>query len=377
MQTELSRQLGMDVPVFGFSYEPSVVAAISRNGGFGVLGCLRYGGDADEMDAAISYLERETGGRPFGVNIVMPVSAAAVDASELDDLEAKLRALIPAEHQDFVDAFLAEHDVPPLPEDGEEVRGVLGWTPQTGERQLEVAFAHRPALLASALGPPPKEVVDQAHERDARVAALVGRVDQALKQREQGVDIVVAQGTEAGGHTGEVATMVLVPEVVDALAPAPVLAAGGIGRGRQFAAALALGAQGGWCGSLWLTSTELGLNQRLQQMIAEATSSDTIRSRSLTGKPARQLRTPWIDAWESADNPNPLQMPLQYLLTAEAQARFRAAGREDLLGTPAGQVIGSLQEFRPVADLLHDLVAEAKVTIDRLGTLTRGPAVPA
>ena len=378
MQTELSRQLGIDVPVFGFSYEPSVVAAISRNGGFGVLGCLRYGGDADEMDAAISYLERETGGRPFGVNIVMPVSAAAVDADALDDLEAKLTALIPDEHRAFVDAFLAEHQVPPLPEEsGEEVRGVLGWTPQTGERQLEVASAHRPALLASALGPPPKEVVDQAHERGALVAALVGRTDQALKQREQGVDIVVAQGTEAGGHTGEVATMVLVPEVVDALAPAPVLAAGGIGGGRQLAAALALGAQGGWLGSLWLTSTELGLSERLQQMIAQATSSDTIRSRSLTGKPARQLRTPWIDAWEDADNPHPLQMPLQYLLTAEAQARFRAAGREDLLGTPAGQIVGSLTEFRPVADLMHDLVAEAETTIERLATLTRAPAVPA
>lgn len=357
MSTDLQRRFGMDLPLWGFSYEPAVVAAISREGGFGVLGCLRYGGDADEMAEAIRFVRKESGGRPFGVNVVMPVSSRKVDG-DLGALEGQLAAMIPQEHRDFVEQFLADHDVPPLPE-GEATRGVLGWTPQTGEVQLEVAFEFDIALLASALGPPPEEAVREAHARDVPVSALVGRVDQALAQRARGVDIVIAQGTEAGGHTGEIAGMVLTPEVVDAVAPAPVLHAGGVASGRQLAAALALGAQGAWTGSLWLACTELDAPAELQRMVVEAEAADTVRSRSLTGKPARQLRTAWIEAWESPDTPDPLPMPLQYLLTVEANARFRAAGRFDLVGTPGGQVVGALDEVRPVAAILQSLRDEA------------------
>jgi NAD(P)H-dependent flavin oxidoreductase YrpB (nitropropane dioxygenase family) len=357
MSTDLQRQFGMSVPVWGFSYEPPVVAAISREGGFGVLGCIRYGGDADEMAEAIRYIQKESGGRPFGVNVVMPVSSRQVDA-DLTNLEAKLEELIPQEHRDFVERFLQEHDVPPLSDDS-DLRGVLGWTPQTGQVQLEVAFEFDIALLASALGPPPEEAIREAHARDIPVSALVGRVDQALKQRAQGVDIIVAQGTEAGGHTGQIGGMVLTPEVVDAVAPAPVLHAGGVANGRQLAAALALGAQGAWTGSVWLASQELALDPGLQQMIIDAEAADTVRSRSLTGKPARQLRTAWIEAWESPDTPDPLPMPLQYLLTNEANARFRAAGRWDLVGTPGGQVLGQLDRIRSVKQILDEFRGQA------------------
>lgn len=353
MTTELQRQFGMDLPLWGFSYEPAVVAAISREGGFGVLGCLRYGGDADEMAEAIRFVQKESGGRPFGVNVVMPVSSRQVEG-DLSDLEGKLEAMIPQEHRDFVARFLDEQGVPPLPDD-EDTRGVLGWTPQTGKVQLEVAFEFDIALLASALGPPPEEAVQEAHARDVPVSALVGRVDQALTQRSRGVDIIIAQGTEAGGHTGEIGGMVLTPEVVDAVAPAPVLHAGGVGSGRQMAAALALGAQGAWTGSLWLACAEMNAPAELAQMIIDAEAADTVRSRSLTGKPARQLRTAWIEAWESPDTPDPLPMPLQYLLTVEANARFRAAGRYDLVGTPGGQIMGSLREVRPVAEIIQSL----------------------
>jgi NAD(P)H-dependent flavin oxidoreductase YrpB (nitropropane dioxygenase family) len=366
MSTELQRQFGMHLPLWGFSYEPAVVAAISREGGFGVLGCIRFGADADEMREAIRYVEKESGGRPFGVNVVMPVSSRTVDA-DLDDLEAKLEALIPQEHRDFIDRFLTEHGVPPLPDDGEEVRGVLGWTPQTGAVQLEVALEFDIALLASALGPPPEESIREAHARNIPVSALVGRVDQARKQRDHGVDIIIAQGTEAGGHTGEIGGMVLTPEVVDALAPAPVLHAGGVGNGRQLAAALALGAQGAWTGSLWLTAAEMQHPADLQRLIIEAEAADTVRSRSLTGKPARQVRTPWIEAWEDPANPDPLPMPLQYLLTAEANARFRAAGRYDLVGTPGGQILGSLDAIRPVAAIMASLREEFQAAVGRLG----------
>lgn len=372
MKTELSERFGMRVPVWGFSYEPKVVAAISREGGMGVLGCIRFGGDKDEMAEAIRFIEKEAGGRPFGVNVVMPVSSRKVDASDLDDLEEKLNALLPQEHKDFIDKFLDEHGVPPLPEDSEDQRGVLGWTPQTGAVQLDVAFDFDIALLASALGPPPEEAVREAHARDIPVSALVGRVDQALKQRDQGVDIIIAQGTEAGGHTGEIGGMVLTPEVVDAIAPAPVLHAGGVADGRQLAAALALGAQGAWTGSVWLAATEHELPADLQQMILNASSSDTVRSRSLTGKPARQVRTPWIDAWESEDTPAPLPMPLQYLLTVEANARFRAAGRYDLVGTPGGQIVGALTSIRPVADILAGLVEGAEAAMKRVEQIISG-----
>lgn len=357
MSTELQRRFDMDVPVWGFSYEPEVVAAISREGGFGVLGTLRYGGDADEMADALRYVQKHAKGRPFGVNVVMPASSRKVEGG-LDEIEAELDKLIPQEHRDFVASFLEEHDIPPLPE-GQQARGVLGWTPQTGEVQLEVAFEFDIALLASALGPPPEEAVREAHARDVPVSALVGRVDQARKQRHRGVDIIVAQGTEAGGHTGEIGGMVLTPEVVDAVAPAPVLHAGGVGGGRQLAAALALGAQGAWTGSVWLASREMHLAPGLQELVVGAEAADTVRSRSLTGKPARQVRTAWIEAWESPDTPDPLPMPLQFLLTSEAIARFRAAGRWDLVGTPGGQILGSLDEVRTVREILASVREEA------------------
>ncbi|MBO0732202.1 MAG: nitronate monooxygenase, partial [Acidimicrobiaceae bacterium] len=172
----------------------------------------------------------------------------------------------------------------------------------------------------------------------------------------QGVDIIVAQGHEAGGHTGEVSTMVLVPEVVDAVAPTPVLAAGGIGSGRQMAAAMALGAEGVWTGSIWLTTAESDTAPQVIDKLLTASSRDTVRSRCMTGKPARQLRTAWTDAWESEESPGTLPMPLQYMLTADAQRRIARSGQRDLVGMPVGQIVGSMQHVRPVRDVVYDLI---------------------
>ena len=368
LRTPLAAEIGIEHPIFAFTYQPEVAAAVSRNGGLGVLGAVRF--SPEELAEALDYMDRETGGKPYGVDVVMPASSETVDAAEVPEILRQLEAMIPQEHRDFIERVLDEHGVPQLPEGEEVPRGLLGWTDATARPQVEIALSHDIALLANALGPPPRDIVDQAHERDVRVAALVGRVDQALKQREQGVDIVVAQGTEAGGHSGEIATMVLVPEVVEALAPAPVLAAGGIGRGSQVAAALALGAAGVWTGSLWLTTAEHELQDALRQKLLAASSRDTVRSRSLTGKPARQLRTAWTEAWEDPNNPDPLGMPLQYLLTSEAQHRIRVSGKEELLGMPVGQIIGSVKEMRPVADVLQSLVNDAAKTIEQLQSLT-------
>ncbi len=363
--TPLAREFGMTVPIFAFSYMPDVVAAVTNAGGLGVLGCVRFGGDADEMRQNVEYVKKAVDGRPFGLNVVTPMSSKVVAADDLDGLQGKLESLIPEETTEAINAFLDEQGVPPLSADGPE-RTVLGWTPQTGAIQLEVALEARPALLVSALGPPPAESIQASHDVGIPVAALVGRVDQARKQRVEGVDIIVAQGTEAGGHTGEIASFVLTPEVVDEVAPAPVLHAGGVGDGRQVAAALALGAQGVWTGSIWFSSTEHAVPSALQTLIDDATSASTIRSKSLTGKPARQLRTKWIDFWESGDA-DPLMMPLQYMVTADAMARFREHGREDLLGTPIGQIVGRLQGARPVAKIVADLMDVAEATAARLG----------
>ena len=232
---------------------------------------------------------------------------------------------------------------------------------------MEIALAHPIKLIANALGSPPKDVIDQAHDHGVLVAALAGKAVHAQRHVQNGVDIVVAQGYEAGGHTGEISTMVLVPEVVDAVAPTPVLAGGGIGSGRQIAAALSLGAQGVWLGSLWLTTAESGSSPAVLEAYLGATSADTVRSRSYTGKPARMLRNQWTDAWADPEGPGPLGMPLQNILTSEANARIARSGRADLQFAPVGQIVGRMNEVRPVRDVMFQLVEEYIDTVERLG----------
>jgi NAD(P)H-dependent flavin oxidoreductase YrpB (nitropropane dioxygenase family) len=244
-------------------------------------------------------------------------------------------------------------------------------SPRGYEPLLDVAFSHPIQLIASALGPPPPSLIDRAHSMGVAVVALAGSKVHAERHRAAGVDLIVAQGTEAGGHTGEISTMVLVPEVVDAVAPTPVLAAGGIANGRQIAAAMALGAEGVWCGSVWLTTEEAETHPAVKQKFLAATSRDTTRSRSLTGKPARMLKSAWTEEWERPDAPPPLSMPLQSALVAGAQARIgRAANKE---GTGAnrlanyfvGQVVGTMNRVRPARQVVLDLVTEYAEVVDR------------
>jgi NAD(P)H-dependent flavin oxidoreductase YrpB (nitropropane dioxygenase family) len=201
----------------------------------------------------------------------------------------------------------------------------------------------------------------------------VGSKEHAKKQVEQGVDVIVAQGTEAGGHCGEISTMVLVPEVVAAVAPTPVVAAGGIGGGRQLAAAIALGAQGGWCGSIWLTTVEGQIDDAVTRKLLRASSADTVRSRAISGKPARQLRSTWSEAWDDPVIPPPLPMPLQFLLTAEAVGRIhhfaKATGRDDLVTSPVGQIVGSMNELQPVAAVVARIQADLEATQAYLAAL--------
>jgi NAD(P)H-dependent flavin oxidoreductase YrpB (nitropropane dioxygenase family) len=247
---------------------------------------------------------------------------------------------------------------------------VLGWLHSVARSHVEVALGHRPVLIANALGSPPRDVIDQAHAAGVKVAALAGAAKHALSHVNNGVDIIVAQGYEAGGHTGEVASMVLTPEIVDAVGPdVPVLGAGGIGSGRQMAASLALGAQGVWTGSIWLTVEEysnLSSNSGMTEAFLKASSTDTVRTRIYTGKPARLLKTRWTEAWAEDGAPEPLPMPLQNLLVSEAHNRINASGDPDVISMPVGQIVGRMNEVRPVAAVMADLVAEFEVAVERL-----------
>ncbi|MDJ0484644.1 nitronate monooxygenase family protein, partial [Rhodococcus pyridinivorans] len=364
--TGLSKKFGIEYPIFGFTPSEHVAAAISRAGGLGVLGCVRFN-DPEELDAVLTWMDENTDGKPYGVDIVMPAKVPT-EGTAVD-----LDKLIPAEHRAFVNRTLEELGVPPLSDDVGKASGVLGWLHSVARSHVDVALAHRPALIANALGSPPKDVIDLAHEKGVPVAALAGAVEHAKRHVENGVDIVIAQGYEAGGHTGEIASLVLWPEIVDALGDsAAVLAAGGVGSGRQVAAALALGASGVWMGSYWLTTSEYKLGaaahgpSSIQRALLGASSSDTVRSRIYSGKPARLLKTKWTEAWSKPGAPEPLPMPLQNILVSEAHQRMSAADDPEAVAMPVGQVVGRMNEIRPVAEIMADLVRGYDEAVDRL-----------
>ncbi|MBK6014869.1 nitronate monooxygenase family protein [Streptomyces sp. MBT53] len=363
MQTELSKRLGVEHAIFGFTPFPAVAAAISRAGGFGVLGAVRYTAP-DDLKRDLDWLEAHVEGMPYGLDVVMP-------AKKVEGVtEAEVEAMIPEGHRRFVTETLAKYGVPELAEGEASGWRITGWMEQVARNQLDVAFDYPIKLLANALGSPPADVVARAHDQDVLVAALAGSARHARKHAEGGIDIVVAQGYEAGGHTGEIASMVLTPEVVEAVDPLPVLAAGGIGSGPQVAAALSLGAQGVWLGSIWLTTTEADMHsEALTRKLLAAGSGDTVRSRALTGKPARQLRTEWTDAWDDTDGPGTLPMPLQGLLVAEAVSRIQKYEVEPLLGTPVGQIVGRMNSERSVQAVFDDLTRGFEQAVDRINRI--------
>ena len=384
MRTHLCDQFGIDVPIFAFSHCRDVVAAVTNAGGLGVLGALAF--SPEQLELELAWIDQNTGGKPYGVDTVMPMSYAGKDEGlGKQDEEGKVDAdvfqdMIPAATRDWIERILEEYEVPPLPEGAERDEsmgggssGLLGWTDGGGRNHVEVALQHEwVKLLVNALGPPPKDVIDLAHEHGVQVAALTGAVEHAQRQKQQGVDIIIAQGTEAGGHTGEIGSMVLLPDIVEAVSPTPVLGAGGIASGRQAAAAMALGASGIWTGSVWLTVREADISPLVKEKLFGARSKDAVRSRSLSGKPARLLRTAWTEAWEREDCPGTLPMPLQYMACAEAQTRIGLAARKEgakareLLGMPVGQVVGRLNQEMTSAEVIYQFIDEFVESVERL-----------
>ncbi len=375
MKTEVTDLLGIEFPILAFSHCRDVVAAVSKAGGFGVLGAV--GHTPEQLEIDLQWIEEEIGDKQYGVDLIVPAKYAGDEGGgyTMDDL----RQLIPGEHQEFIDDILARYEVPELPagdeSEGRSVAHAGGndapFSAKAAGPLLDIALAYKTAFVANALGPPPQFLIERVKEEGRLVGALAGRPSHAERHQNAGVDIIVAQGSEAGGHTGEIGSMVLIPEIVDSV-DIPVLGAGGIGRGRQMAAAMALGAQGVWCGSVWLTTDEAETHPVVKEKFLAASSADTIRSRSITGKHARMLKSAWTEEWDRDDTPAPLGMPLQPVLTAAAQTRIaRAAhnsgsGAEKLANYFVGQIVGNMNQRKNATQVVFDMVEEFIESVESL-----------
>ncbi|MFE3292074.1 nitronate monooxygenase [Rhodococcus sp. NPDC059234] len=370
MHTPLCDELGIEFPIFAFTHCRDVVVAVSKAGGFGVLGAVGF--TPEELEIELKWIDEHIGDHPYGVDIVIPNKYEGMDSNlSADELTTMLQKMVPQSTLDFGRKILTDHGVP-LPEEGSDnALQLLGWTEATATPQVEVALQHpKVTLIANALGTPPADMIAHIHAAGRKVAALCGSPYQARKHADAGVDIIIAQGGEGGGHCGEVGSIVLWPQVVKEVAPVPVLAAGGIGSGQQIAAALAMGAQGAWSGSQWLMVEEAENTAVQQAAYTNATSRDTVRSRSFTGKPCRMLRNDWTEAWEKEGNPEPLGMPLQYMVSGMAVAATHKYPDEtvDVAFNPVGQVVGQFTKVEKTSAVIERWVQEY---LEATGTLER------
>jgi len=370
MATDIKDLCGVDFPLFAFSHCRDVVAAVSRAGGFGVLGGVAF--TPETLDVEMKWIDEHCDGKPYGIDVLLPEKQnAPSDATISQIIES-----IPQEHRDFVQKLLADAGIDWNIPAGAGRGGVNSLSPLVAEELVEVAFSHPIRLVASALGPAPKWMIDRGRKEGVPVVGLVGAKEHAVRQIEAGVDIIVAQGGEAGGHTGEVATLVLVPEVVRAVQRSgrdiPVLAAGGIMTGAQMAACVAMGAAGAWTGSVWLATPESETTDTFRQKMVDARSRDTVRSKARTGKPSRQLRSAWHDAWEGPESPGALPMPQMSILSTPAFAaidRAAEAGNDrakELLSYWVGQGVGLVEKVTSAEQVVQDFMADFAAAAERL-----------
>lgn len=374
MKSPICDMLGIDFPLLAFSHCRDVVAAVSKAGGMGVFGAVNL--PPDRLREELDWIDRNCGGKHYGLDLIVP---QAMEGRRDGGSDASLHERIPAAHRQFADGVLRAHGVEPAAEAPRSAGFVRNMQAEGAAAALEVAFDYPIRLIANALGVPPPVMLEAGKAKGVPVAALVGAKEHALAQVQAGVDILVVAGGEAGGHCGDVSTMVLVPEVRRALdhigAKTPILAAGGIVTGAQMAAAMAMGADGAWCGSVWLTTAEAETSEVVKEKMLAATSRDTIRSRSRTGKPSRQLRSPWTDAWEREDAPRPLPMPLQSLVSEPALRRVDKlaesghAGARDLATYWVGQGVGLMDERMSSAQVVQAFREDFAAAYERLGAM--------
>ncbi len=372
MKSPICDQLGIEFPLIAFTHCRDVVCEVSKAGGMGVLGAAGF--SPEQLEIELKWIDEHIDGKPYGVDLIVPTTMANKDESASID---EVRSMVPDEHKNFAAGILAQHDIDTGDVyKGENNRGVGGFLGEgRAANILDIVFDHPIKLVANALGVPPKYMLELGKKHGVPVAALVGAKHHAVKQAEAGVDILVVAGTEAGGHCGEVSTMVLVPEVADAVKDyknVSVLAAGGIVTGRQMAATMAMGAHGVWTGSVWLTVTEAETSPVIKEKLLSATSNQTVRSRSRTGKYSRQIRSPWTDAWELDDAPDPLPMPLQSLISEPAlgkvtrMAEAGHKGAKQLATYWVGQGVGLMNQSLSSKQVVYDFMEDFLEANERL-----------
>jgi len=368
--------LGIEFPLLAFSHCRDVVVAVSKAGGMGVFGAVNL--PPDRLKEELDWITEHIDGKPFGLDLIVPGKMEGGSATFDAD---RLVSAIPDSHTDFVAELLDEYGVEKaeFKETRQEAaRNSINLFGEGAITSMDVAFQYPIKLIVNALGVPPQIMLDMAKKHGVYTGALVGAAQHAIRQIEAGVDILIAAGGEAGGHCGDVSTIVLIPEVVRAVnkigSNTPVLAAGGIATGEQMAAAMAMGASGAWCGSVWLTTSEAETTPVVKEKMISASSRDTIRSRSRTGKPSRQLRTPWTDAWESQKAPTPLPMPLQTLVS-EPPLRYLDKlseggheGAKKLATYWVGQAVGLMNQTMSSAQVVQQFKEEFANAVERLNS---------
>jgi NAD(P)H-dependent flavin oxidoreductase YrpB (nitropropane dioxygenase family) len=373
MNSELCRKFGIEFPLFAFSHCRDVVAEVSKTGGLGVLGAVQH--TPEQLEVDLKWIDDHVEGKPYGIDLLIPNKMAHKDESQLTT--ADLEAEIPAEHRAYVEKLLEAHGI----DTSDLWSGQYGSDYTNNMREggaselLDVAFAHPIALFVNGLGVPPASIIERCRGKGILVGALTGAREHALKHAAAGVDILVVSGTEAGGHCGEISTMVVVPDVIEAVKEYPdvnVLAAGGIATGRQMAACMAMGADGVWCGSVWLTTAEAETAPTVKEKMLAAGPRQTVRSRSRTGKPTRQLQSAWTDAWSGEGTPDPLPMPLQGLLSRPVMDKIdklTAGGHEgakQLATYYVGQAVGLMNSEQSVRSVVYDFMEDYAAAVERL-----------
>ncbi len=375
MTSKLCEQLGIEFPLFAFSHCRDVVAAVSKAGGFGVLGATAF--NPEQLEIELAWIDAHVDGKPYGLDVLIPENLTISHEKGLTS--GALAKRIPQGHRDFVDNLLKSHGVDAA---GTTARGrddaPPPFWPEEAMELLRVAFNHPIKMIINALGVPPQEMIQMGRDHGIPVAALAGAKEHALRLAAAGVDIIVAQGGEAGGHCGEVSTLVLIPEVVRALRQGgydcPVLAAGGIMTGGQMAACMAMGAAGAWTGSVWLATTESECSQIFRDKMVTARSRDTVRSKGRTGKYSRQLKSAWTDAWEGEASPGALPMPMQSLISEPAihRATKAAEGGNDkareLVTYFVGQGVGLVDSVTSVRSVVQSFMEEFAEGVETLNS---------
>jgi NAD(P)H-dependent flavin oxidoreductase YrpB (nitropropane dioxygenase family) len=376
MKTPICEMFGIDFPLVAFSHCRDVVAQVSRAGGFGVLGATAF--TPQQLELELKWIDEHIDGRAYGVDVLIPENLSI--NTEKGVTYGTLAERIPRQHRDFVRDLALKHEIDPtqLTDNGRRRPDApISLQVEHALTLIEVALRHPIKLVANALGVPPQEMIDLGHKHGVPVAALAGAPEHAVRHVKSGVDVIVAQGGEAGGHTGEVATIVLVPEVIRAIRPlrnVPVLAAGGIMMGRQMAACIAMGAAGVWTGSVWLATQEAETSEIFREKMIAARSRDTIRSRCRTGKPTRQLRSAWTDAWEGPQSPGSLPMPLQSLISEPFLAAAQRAAEKgndkarELVTYFVGQGVGLVDSVKSCRTVVKEFMEEFAEAVADLNT---------